>query len=64
MQPWFKLGPTYGEPEGTLMNDHHLSLAQKQVAREKSARRAWKLKLDGVLWCVAYKMYRLRIKYL
>ncbi len=31
--PWFKLGPTYGEPEGTRINDHHLSLAQKQAAR-------------------------------
>ena len=35
--PWFKLGPTYGEPEGTRINDHHLSLAQKQAAREKAA---------------------------
>jgi len=33
--PWFKLGPTYGEPEGTRINDHHLSLAEKQVARGK-----------------------------
>jgi hypothetical protein len=33
--PWFKLGPTYGEPEGTRINDHHLSLAEKQAAREK-----------------------------
>ena len=35
--PWFKLGPTYGEPEGTRINDHHLSLAEKQAAREKAA---------------------------
>jgi hypothetical protein len=35
--PWFKLGPTYDEPEGTRINDHHLSLAQKQAAREKAA---------------------------
>jgi hypothetical protein len=31
--PWFNLGPTYGEPEGTRINNHHLSLAEKQVAR-------------------------------
>lgn len=35
--PWFKLGPTYGEPEGTRINDHHLSLAEKQAARAKAA---------------------------
>ena len=35
--PWFKLGPTYGEPEGTRINDHHLSLAEKQSAREKAS---------------------------
>ena len=33
--PWFKLGPTYGEPEGTRINDHHLSLADKHAARAK-----------------------------
>jgi hypothetical protein len=33
--PWFKLGPTYGEPEGTRINNHHLSLAEKQAARNK-----------------------------
>lgn len=31
--PWFKLSPTYGEPEGTRINNHHLSLAEKQAAR-------------------------------
>ncbi|MFZ4625310.1 MAG: Eco57I restriction-modification methylase domain-containing protein, partial [Rhodoferax sp.] len=31
--PWFKLGPTYDEPEGTRINDHHLSLAEKQAAK-------------------------------
>lgn len=31
--PWYKLGPAYGEPEGTRINDHHLSLAEKQAAR-------------------------------
>ena len=35
--PWFKLGPTYGEPDGTRINDHHLSLAEKQAARAKVA---------------------------
>ena len=35
--PWYKLGPTYGEPEGTRINDHHLSLAEKQAARAKVA---------------------------
>jgi hypothetical protein len=35
--PWHKLGPTYGEPEGTRINDHHLSLAEKQAARAKVA---------------------------
>lgn len=34
--PWFTLGPTCGEPEGTRINDHHLSLAEKQAAREKA----------------------------
>ena len=40
--PWFKLGPTYGEPEGTRINDHHLSLAEKQAARQKAASKAEK----------------------
>jgi len=31
--PWYKLGPTYDEPEGTRINDHHTTLAQKRVAR-------------------------------
>ncbi len=30
---WYKLGPAYGEPEGTRINDHHLSLAEKQAVR-------------------------------
>ena len=38
--PWFKLGPTYGEPEGTRINDHHLSLAEKQAAQQKVALQA------------------------
>lgn len=39
--PWFKLGPTapYGEPEGTRINDHHLSLAEKQAERARLAAR-------------------------
>ena len=35
--PWFKLGPTYGEPEGTRINDHHLTLAEKQAERARVA---------------------------
>jgi hypothetical protein len=35
--PWYKLGPKYGEPEGTRINDHHLSLVEKQAARAKVA---------------------------
>ena len=35
--PWFTLGASYGEPAGTRINDHHLSLAEKQAAREKAA---------------------------
>ncbi|MFM2057799.1 MAG: hypothetical protein RLY71_2184 [Pseudomonadota bacterium] len=31
--PWFKLGPQYGEAEGTRINDHHTSLAEKRAAR-------------------------------
>ena len=34
--PWYKLGPTYGEPEGTRINDHHTTLAEKKTAREKA----------------------------
>lgn len=34
--PWYKLGPTYGEPEGTRINDHHTTLAEKRAAREKA----------------------------
>jgi len=31
--PWYKLGPAYGEPEGTRINDHHTTLAEKKAAR-------------------------------
>lgn len=34
--PWYKLGPTYGEPEGTRINNHHTTLAEKTAAREKA----------------------------
>ncbi|MEL4381910.1 Eco57I restriction-modification methylase domain-containing protein [Shewanella algae] len=32
--PWYHLGPEYGEKEGARINDHHLSLAEKQAARD------------------------------
>ncbi|EKO3487804.1 N-6 DNA methylase [Vibrio fluvialis] len=32
--PWFDLGPVYGEKEGSRINDHHLTLAEKKAARE------------------------------
>ena len=31
--PWYHLGPEYGGKEGDRINDHHLSLAEKQAAR-------------------------------
>ncbi len=34
--PWYALGPQYGEPEGTRINDHHTTLAEKQAARAKA----------------------------
>ncbi len=34
--PWYQLGPTYGEPEGTRINNHHTTLAEKTAAREKA----------------------------
>ena len=33
--PWYHLGPQYGGKEGDRINDHHLSLAEKQAARER-----------------------------
>ena len=33
--PWFDLGPAYGEKEGSRINDHHLTLAEKKAAREQ-----------------------------
>ncbi len=34
--PWYALGPQYGEPEGTRINHHHTSLAEKRVAAASS----------------------------
>ncbi len=34
--PWYHLGPHYGGKEGDRINDHHLSLAEKQKARERN----------------------------
>ena len=33
--PWYKLGLQYDGKEGDRINDHHLSLEEKQAAREK-----------------------------
>lgn len=33
--PWYHLGPQYGGKEGDRINDHHLSLAEKQAARNR-----------------------------
>ncbi|ABI38784.1 conserved hypothetical protein [Shewanella sp. MR-4] len=33
--PWYHLGLQYGEKEGARINDHHISLADKQAARDK-----------------------------
>lgn len=32
--PWFNLGPEYGEKLGARINYHHLTIAEKQVAKE------------------------------
>jgi len=32
--PWYNLGEQYGEKPGSRINDHHLTLAQKQEAKE------------------------------
>ncbi len=32
--PWYKLGLQYNESEGSRINDHHLTLAEKQAARD------------------------------
>lgn len=33
--PWYHLGPKYGGKQGDRINDHHLSLAEKQAARKR-----------------------------
>jgi len=33
--PWYKLGLEYGESEGSRINDHHLTLAEKQAAKNE-----------------------------
>ncbi|MEY8200164.1 MAG: N-6 DNA methylase, partial [Colwellia sp.] len=35
--PWYTLGEQYGEKLGSRINDHHLTLAEKQVARDKQS---------------------------
>ncbi|MBQ4767326.1 N-6 DNA methylase [Pectobacterium versatile] len=35
--PWYYLGLKYGEKEGARINDHHISLADKQAARDEHA---------------------------
>ncbi|HBR3944938.1 TPA: N-6 DNA methylase, partial [Klebsiella pneumoniae] len=35
--PWYHLGLQYGEKEGVRINDHHISLADKQAARDAHA---------------------------
>ena len=34
--PWYRLGPQYGEPEGTRINNHHTSLSEKRVEAASS----------------------------
>ena len=34
--PWYELGLEYGGKKGDRINEHHLALAEKRVAREKS----------------------------
>ncbi len=34
--PWYHLGPQYGGKESDRINEHHLSLAEKKAAREKT----------------------------
>jgi hypothetical protein len=31
--PWYHLGPQYGGKQGDRINDHHLTLAEKQAAQ-------------------------------
>ena len=32
--PWYHLGPEYDGKEGDRINDHHLTLEEKQAAQE------------------------------
>ena len=34
--PWYHLGPEYGFPERTRINDHHLTLEEKRKARKEA----------------------------
>lgn len=36
--PWYHLGPQYGEQEGSRINDHYLTLAEKQAARAEQTK--------------------------
>lgn len=46
--PWYHLGLEYGGKEGDRINDHHLTRAEKQAAREAFAKaQAEKAKADG-----------------
>lgn len=40
--PWYHLGPQYGEQEGSRINDHYLTLAEKQAARAEYANKEGK----------------------
>jgi very-short-patch-repair endonuclease len=35
--PWYNLGPVYGGNQGDRINDHHLSLEEKRLARDKTS---------------------------
>jgi len=41
--PWYHLGLEYGGKKGDRINDHHLSLAEKQAAREAKESSKWLL---------------------
>jgi len=33
--PWYKLGLDYGESEGSRINNHHLTLEEKQAVSDE-----------------------------
>lgn len=35
--PWYDLGPEYGGNKGDRINNHHLSLEEKRLARDKTS---------------------------